>query len=286
MFERLRIWIMLAPALAVIIFLFLGGLVLGLVQSFNYMPIIGKHEFNLDAYAAVFSNSEFWRSMLLTFQVALTATLIATVLAVVCALVLRQTFAGRRLVTFIFQLNLPIPHLVGGVAIIMLFTQSGLLARVARLFGWIEVPSDFPALVFDPRGIGVILEYVWKETAFIGVIVLAVLQSLGTDYEELAASLGADRWQRFRHVLLPLMMPGILSASVIVFAFSFGAFEIPFLLGATFPVTLPVVAYRAYADVDLDARSQAMAMSMFITAVITVLTYAYMKLSRAYLRSQ
>ncbi len=286
MFERLRIWIMLAPALAVIVFLFLGGLVLGLIQSFNYMPIIDRHEFNLDAYAAVFSSSEFWRSLGLTFQVALAATLISTVLAVICALVLRQTFAGRRLVTFIFQLNLPIPHLVGGVAIIMLFTQSGLLARIARLFGWIDAPSDFPALVFDPHGIGAVLEYVWKETVFIGVIVLAVLQSLGTDYEELAASLGANRWQRFRFVLLPLMMPGILSASIIVFAFSFGAFEIPFLLGATFPVTLPVVAYRAYADVDLGARSQAMAMSMLITVLITALTYAYMKLSRAYLRSQ
>ncbi len=286
MFDRLRIWIMLAPALAVIVFLFLGGLLLGLVQSFNYMPIIDKHEFNLDAYAAVFASGEFWRSLALTFQVALAATLISTVLAVICALVLRETFVGRKLVTFIFQLNLPIPHLVGGVAIIMLFTQSGLLARVARLFGWIDGPSDFPAMVFDPRGIGATLEYVWKETVFIGVIVLAVLQSLGTDYEELAASLGANRWQRFRYVLLPLMTPGILSASVIVFAFSFGAFEIPFLLGATFPVTLPVVAYRAYADVDLGARSQAMAMSMLITVIITVLTYAYTKLTRAYLRSQ
>jgi putative spermidine/putrescine transport system permease protein len=82
------------------------------------------------------------------------------------------------------------------------------------------------------------------------------------------------------------MMPGILSASIIVFAFSFGAFEIPFLLGATFPVTLPVVAYRAYADVDLNARSQAMAMSMVITVIITSLTLVYMKLSRTYLRSR
>lgn len=284
--DRFRIWIMLAPAVAVIVFLFLGGLFLGLIQSFNYMPIIGKTEPNLDAYRATFGSTEFWRSLVLTLQVALGATVISTVLAVICALVLRQTFPGRKLITFIFQLNLPIPHLVGGVAIIMLFTQSGLLARFARLLSVIESPSDFPWLVFDPHGIGIMLEYIWKETVFIGVIVLAVLHSLGTDYEELAASLGATRWQRFRHVLLPLMMPGILSASIIVFAFSFGAFEIPFLLGATFPVTLPVVAYRAYADVDLNARSEAMAMSMVITVIITLLTYGYMRLSRMYLRSR
>jgi len=51
-------------------------------------------------------------------------------------------------------------------------------------------------------------------------------------------------------------------------------------------VTLPVVAYRAYTDADLSSRSQAMAMSVVITAIITLLTYVYMRLSRTYLRSR
>src|SRR5262249_24538544 len=156
---------------------------------------------------AIFTQREFWRSLALTLEVAFGATVISTLLAVACALTLRKPFRGRRLVTFVFQLNLPIPHLVGGVAILMLFTQSGLVARLARVFGLIDAPSDFPALVFDPRGIGIMLEYVWKETVFIGVILLAVLHSLGSDYEELAASLGATPWQQLRYVLLPLMMP-------------------------------------------------------------------------------
>jgi putative spermidine/putrescine transport system permease protein len=283
---RGRIWVMLTPVLAVILCLYLGGLFLGLLQSLNYMPLIGQTQPNLEAYRTIFGQAEFWRSLTLTLEVALGATVISTLLAVACALTLRRTFRGRQLITFVFQLNLPIPHLVGGVAIVMLFTQSGLVARLARVLGLIESPSDFPALVFDPHGIGIMLEYVWKETVFIGVILLAVLHSLGTEYEELAASLGANPWQRFRYVLLPLMMPGILSASMIVFAFSFGAFEIPLLLGASHPVTLPVVAYRAYTDVDLDSRSQAMALSMVITVIITLLTYGYMRLSRAYVRAR
>jgi putative spermidine/putrescine transport system permease protein len=277
---------MLTPVLAVIVCLYLGGLALGLLQSLNYMPLIGQTQPNLEAYRAIFGQPEFWRSLGLTLEVAGGATVISTLLAIACALTLRRTFRGRRLITFVFQLNLPIPHLVGGVAIIMLFTQSGLIARMARVLGLIESPSDFPALVFDPHGIGIMLEYVWKETVFIGVILLAVLHSLGTDYEELAASLGATPWQQFRYVLLPLMMPGILSTSIIVFAFSFGAFEIPLLLGASYPVTLPVVAYRAYTDADLSARPQAMAMSMVITLIITLLTYGYMRLSRTYVRAR
>ena len=70
---------------------------------------------------------------------------------------------------------------------------------------------------------------------------LAILQSVGEDYEQAAQSLGANRWQQFRYVTLPLIMPGVLSASVIVFAFTFGAYEIPAILGQTFPKALPVL---------------------------------------------
>ncbi len=80
------------------------------------------------------------------------------------------------------------------------------------------------------------------------------------EYEEVAQTLGAGPWQRFRHVLLPLVMPGIISTSIIVFAFLFGSFEIPLLLGVRYPNTLPVTAYRAYIDPDLSRRPEAMAM--------------------------
>ena len=100
----------------------------------------------------------------------------------------------------------------------------------------------------------------------------------------MARSLGANRWQAFRQVTLPLIMPGVVSASVIVFAFTFGAFEIPYLLGRTFPAALPVLAYQSYTDVDLAARPQAMAMAMVIAFISTLLIMAYMKLSRVYIR--
>jgi putative spermidine/putrescine transport system permease protein len=117
------------------------------------------------------------------------------------------------------------------------------------------------------------------------VILLAVLQSVGEDYENVACSLGANRWQRLWYVIIPLIMPGLLRGSVLVFAFTFGAFEIPFLLGQRYPSALPVLAYRSYHDVDLNARGEAMAMSMIIAALITVLILAYMKLTEAYVRS-
>lgn len=285
MSDRLKIVLLLAPAMLIIGLLFFGGLLVGLMRSFNYMPVIGLTEPNLNAYWAVLSSPEFFSSFALTFYIAFTSTVLAASLALLSALLLRRSFFGRNVVNFIFQINLTVPHLVGAIGILYLFSQSGSFARLAHEFGLIARPSDFPALVFDPLAIGVILQYVWKELPFIGVIVLANMQALGQDYESVARSLGANRWQAFWHVLLPLIFPGVMSSSVMVFAFIFGAYELPALLGANYPAALPVLAYRKYTDVDLAARPEAMAMAVIIAIMSALMIWIYVRASRRNIRS-
>ncbi|MDA0245599.1 MAG: ABC transporter permease subunit [Chloroflexi bacterium] len=276
--KRFAIPLMLAPALAVVVVLFGGGLWLAVAQSVGYVPAIGRTEFSLEAYQRIFSNPAFGRSLLLTLWIAGASTAVSTLLALTAALALRRAFPGKKIATFLFQANLPIPHLVGAIGILLLFSQSGFLARLGHAAGLIQAPADFPALVYDPYAIGIILEYVWKSTVFIGVILLAALQSIGEEYEQVAQTLGATQWQRFRYVILPLLRPSLLSAAILVFAFTFGAFEVPLLLGTRYPSTLPVLAYRFYTDVDLNARPEAMAMSVIIALIITILIALYMRL--------
>ena len=283
--RRLTITVLLAPAILVILLLFMGGLITGFLRSLGYFPLIGLHDFNFNAYTAILSDNGFIRSFIITFHIAFTSTLIAGILAVASAMLLRPAFRGKRFVQFIFSLNLTIPHLVGAVGVLYLFSGSGLISRLATAAGLIDTPAGFPPMVNDPWAIGIIIQYVWKEIPFIGVIVLAILLSVGEDYESVARSLGANRWQAFRNVTLPLIMPGVVSASVIVFAFTFGAYEIPWLLGTTFPKALPVLAFESYTDVDLAARPQAMAMAMVIAFMSSLMIMAYMKLSRRYVRS-
>lgn len=284
MSDRIRIMLLLAPAMLVIGVLFFGGLAVGLMRSLNYMPVIGLNKPNLDAYLAVFSSREFYLSFLLSFHISFTSTLISSVLAVGAALLLRRTFLGKSTISFLFQLNLTVPHLVGAIGILYLFSQSGSFARLGYAWGLIAKPADFPALVFDPYAIGIILQYVWKEVPFIGVVVLANMQSVGEDFESVARNLGASRWQCFRHVLLPLVFPAVLSASAIVFAFTFGAYEIPAILGASHPVALPLLAYRKYTDVDLGARPESMAIAIVIALMSTAMIWLYMRISRQSVR--
>lgn len=285
MSDRMKIFLLLLPAMSVIVLLFFGGLAIGLMRSFNYMPIIGLTSPDLSAYISVFTDREFYLSFALTFHIAFTSTVISSVLAIGAALLLRRNFAGRAVVNFLFQLNLTVPHLVGAIGILYLFSQSGSFARLAAEWNLIARPADFPALVFDPYAIGIIMQYVWKEIPFIGVIVLANMQSIGEDYESVARSLGASKWQTFRHVLFPMIFPGVLSASVMVFAFTFGAYEIPAILGANFPAALPVLAYRKYTDVDLAARPEAMAMAIIIAILSAVMIWIYVRYTRKRIRS-
>ncbi|MFN0115282.1 MAG: ABC transporter permease [Paracoccaceae bacterium] len=285
MTDRLKIFLLLSPAMIVVGVLFFGGLAVGVLRSFSYMPVAGLTEPNLDAYRAILSSGTFRQSFLLTFHIALTSTLISAVIAVAAALLLRRSFSGRGTAIFFFQLNLTVPHIVGALGILYLFSQSGSFARLAYAAGMIEAPAGFPALIFDPYAIGIILHYVWKEVPFIGVVVLAQMRTVGEDYESVARSLGASRWQAFRHVLLPLVFPGLLSASAIVFAFTFGAYEIPALLGASHPQALPVLAYRSYTDADLATRPQAMAMAVVIALLSGAMIWLYLRVTRAAVRS-
>lgn len=258
---------MLAPALLLLGGLFLAGLGLTLMRSFRYMPALGLTEPDLAAYTAVLTEPGFLKSLALSLWIATASTLIAAILALAAALLLRQTFPGRTLISFLAQLNLTIPHIVGAIGIAYLFSQSGSFARLAHAAGLIGSPADFPALTHDPYAIGIILLYVWKELPFILLVLLANLQTLGEDHEAVARSLGATRWQAFRHVLLPMILPGLATASALVFAFAFGAYEVPLVLGQHAPKALPVLAWQEWTDTDLTRQPQAMAMAILIGAI-------------------
>ncbi len=275
---RLKIALLLAPALLVIGVLFSGGLVAALVQSLGYLPAIGQTEVSFEAYRRVLGDEGFLDSLLLTLYVAGASTGISTVLAVLGALALRRS-SGRGSAV-VFQLPITIPHLVAAVGIALVVSQTGMGARLAAALGLIGEPREFPALLYDPYSVGIILTYVWKEMPFVALVVLAALRGVAGELEEVARTLGANAWQRFWYVVFPVISPGVIAASLIVFAFTFGAFEVPYLLGKSYPTILPVMAYNEYRDLDLASRPAAMAINVLIALITAVIAAAYLRLAR------
>ena len=151
---------------------------------------------------------------------------------------------------------------------IFLIAPSGLVARLfSQLFG-IDMQSSFPVLVNDRWSVGIILVYIWKEIPFITLMLLAVLKNMGNELLEVGATLKATPFQRFRFIILPIIRPSLNASCCIVFAFTFGAFEIPYLLGQTYPLTLPVWAYKNYSDIDLLARPEGIGIGLIIAAIV------------------
>jgi putative spermidine/putrescine transport system permease protein len=262
----------------VILFLFVGGIIFGILQSFEVNPFSNSvAHINFQAYTEIFSTTTFRVSFLMTFLIAFTTTLLTMVLSIATALMLRRTFVGKRLVAFCYQIPIPMPHIVIGVGILMLLSQSGLISRILYNTGIISRIANFPILVNDDIGFGIVFVYLWKQIPYVGVIVLSILQSIATDYEEVAYSLGASKWQSFQHVLLPLIIPGITPASIVCFSYVFGAYEVPFILGKTRPTMLSVYSYQLYESLNLKGRPLAMAISVFVALFVTVLVVIYQK---------
>ena len=274
-------WLMLSPALAVIGVLFVGGLALAAAQSLGYFAPTDENAFTLRHYAALSGDGEVYASLWLTLKLATVATVISAVCALALALGLREFARRSRAVNLLLQIPLAAPHLAMAGALITVIAPSGLLARMFYAAGLIQQPADFPALINDRYGAGIVLSYVLKEAPFIALMTLALLARLGDEYEQAARSLGASAWQRFRYVTLPLVAPAVVSSSLIVFAFIFGAFEIPFILGRPYPAMLSVLAQQRYLDVNLTARPGAIALAVISTLLTAALAWAYLRLTRA-----
>jgi putative spermidine/putrescine transport system permease protein len=272
---------MLAPALAVIGGLFAGGLALATAQSLGYFAPTGEDAFTLRHYRSLGDDQEIYASLWLTLKLAASATVISAVAGLALALGLREVARRSRAINLLLQIPLAVPHLAMAGALISIIAPSGLLARIAHAIGFIQQPADFPAMINDRYGAGIVLAYILKETPFIALMTLALLARLGDEYEQVARVLGASAWQRFRRVTLPLVAPAVVSSSLMVFAFIFGAFEVPFILGRPFPAMLSVVAQQRYLDVNLAVRPGAVALAVVSALLTAALAWAYLRLTRA-----
>jgi putative spermidine/putrescine transport system permease protein len=279
--ERKVIWLIL-PTVLVLITLFVGGFVFGILQSVGFFSVISDSEqkISFDAYLAAFQNETVRSGIILTFRVAILSTVLSTVIALAISLMISRTKRFQSVLISITQFNIPIPHVVAATGILLTFSQSGIVSRLTNHFGITDGSSDFPIITNDPFGYGIIMSYLWKEVPFLCVLILSALRGPVTNLDETAKTLGASYGFRLRKVILPYIFPSILSGTIIVFAFSFGSYEVPYLLGEPYPSTVSVVAYQLYTNRDLANRPTAMALATITSVVIGLLVYAYMKLTQ------
>ena len=275
MLKKWHPYILLSPLMLVLAGLFFSGLFMGMLQSFGYFPVIGLREFTWHYYRVIITDTSFLYSLSFSLRTSFISSVISVILGILLAYAIFENKNYPKIQEAIYKLPIIIPHIVAVLLVISILGQSGILARLLFHSDIITAPAQFPSLLFDRAGIGVIIAYIWKGFPFITLIVYTVLSNLDNRLAEVALNLGASKWRVFFHILLPLMIPAVSTAFVFIFAFSFGAFEVPFLLGPTVPKALPVKAYIEYINPDLASRPYAMAINMLLAFISMLLIWLY-----------
>ena len=270
--KRFQVFILLLPFLAVTALVVIAVANV-LVQSLGVIPAFGLTEPTIEYYRQVLASGSFLSSLGVSLKTALVSAVLATVLGVlVCA-----ALVGCRKQGIVHLVRLPIlvPHTVVALFVICICSQTGLIARSAAALGLITDSREFPQLLFTEGYGGVILAYLWKEIPFVAYFVLALMSGISATLGEAAENLGASPLKSFFQVTLPLSLPAITKAFLIIIIFAFGGYELPLILGATLPKALPVQAYLAYMDPNLLNRPLAMAMNGVILLLSLAMAVLY-----------
>ncbi len=223
--------LLLAPATLTLLVLFTAALA-GAVRT-SLRPPGGLGGPSLASWRALLTDPFFVPVLRFTVQVTVLATGLAAVLAVAVVLALRRYGTLPR---SLFALPVPVPHLVVAAVAVLWLAQGGLVDRVIG-----QLPVQ---LIGNQLGLGVVLVYVYKEAPFLALLLLAAMGDDLRRREEAAAVLGAGRWQRLRWVVWPVIRGPLIVGSVIVAAFTLGSFEVPLVVGPTFPTTIATFAFR------------------------------------------
>lgn len=219
-------------------------------------------------------DGRFWQSLWITTVFTTASVVSELILGLLIALVLNQAFFGRGIVRTTAILPWALPTALIGLAWAWIFNdQFGVVNDILRRLGLIETGINWlgdPTLAM----IALIFADVWKTTPFISILLLAGLQSIPKDLYEAYSVDGANAWQNFRNITLPLLLPQILIAVLFRFAQAFGIFDLIAVMtgggpgGATEVVSLYIYStVMRYLDFGYGAALVVVTFLILIAAV-------------------
>jgi sulfate transport system permease protein len=165
-----------------------------------------------------------------TYKLSFGASLLAAAINAVFGLLLawalvRYSFPGKKLVDALIDLPFALPTAVAGIALTALYAKNGWIGQILEPLG-IKV-------AFTP--LGVLVALVFIGLPFVVRTVQPILEDLDTELEEAAASLGAERWQTFCHVIMPILLPALLTGFALAFARAVGEYGSVIFIAGNLP---------------------------------------------------
>ena len=268
--ENKRLYVYILPAF-IFISLFIGfGLFRAVTESLSGPQSIFTH------YITLFNSDEVYESVKISLYVTTISTLFSLLIGLVITRFLFRFFSSISW-KYIVWIPMIIPHFVAAYLVYIIFSQTGIVSSILYYLNDIGLP--FP-LVNDTAYIGVILTYIWKEVPFVVLMLLPIYQQIDKRYEDVVRTLGGKGWQVWKTVELPWIGPVLLEAGLIIFAFVIAAYEVPALLGVTYPKMFSVLVYEWFYEGNWENRPLAQALMIVLTLTMVVSSFIVINISK------
>jgi spermidine/putrescine transport system permease protein len=246
---------------SMLVFLFFyAPIVVLIVFSFNDSRFVNQWTgFSLEWYTKLFQNEEIGLALRNSLIVASVSTFCSTIIGTLVALGMeRFRFRGKNALDSTLYLPIIIPDISMAVMLLLFFVQAGmLLGRIG-----FNVSLGLTTII---------LAHIAFNISFVAVLVRARLAGFDKSLEEAAGDLYANEWQTFRHVTLPLIMPGILGGALLAFTLSLDDFVITFFTSGPGSTTLTLRIY-SMVKTGITPEINALSTLMLLASIILVLS--------------
>jgi len=263
-------FLLLLPGAGFILLFLAAAVGMTFLQSIGLYSLVGESHLTGEFWLSLFDRT-FFDSFLFSFKVGIASAFGTLLLAYPLALFLRRRRFGSRTIGSIIKIPLFVPALVAAFLILNVLAFHGVLNSLLLAVGIIDRPLR---LLNDKFGWNVFAIQVWKNLPFQLLIISATLESIQTDIQDAARNLGANPLQVILYVVLPLSIPGILIAVVLVFILTFGDYAITKVAGPVYPSSLSVLMYTKAFTLQQWGAAACIGMVIVVASLLFVAIYA------------
>ena len=248
------------------------GLSLGFTVSYLSLIVliplsamfIKAGELGIAEFWSVITTPRVLASYKLTFGASLVAATINLVFGTIVAWTLvRYTFPGKRLVDAIVDLPFALPTAVSGIALVAIYNRNGWIGQYLEPWGI--------KAAYSPLGVTIALTFIGLP--FVVRTLQPALEDLQSEFEEAAASLGANRVQTIVRVILPTVLPSLLTGFALAFARAVGEYGSVVFISGNMPMKTEIVPLLIIAKLEnYDyAGATALGVSMLVISFVILL---------------
>jgi trehalose/maltose transport system permease protein len=264
---------MVLPALLIILLVAFFPILQAINLSLRQATVAVTGPFvGFENYVEMFQNPDFLEGFMNTMIFTVGSVFFEFLIGLVIALAINRAFRGRGLVRAAVLVPWAFPTVISAVMWRLMFQdQIGIVNYVANAIGLISQPilSDRTLLLM-----GAILVDVWKTTPFVALLLLAGLQTIPGDVYEAARVDGANVWQRFFRITLPLLKPTILVAILFRTLDAYRVFDLFWALSNRELESLSTFVYEGVRISQLQfAQGNAASVFIFVTAFLIALFF-------------